>query len=307
MESRGVILLDTGLPVVDLVPWAIMTCTRADRSTDICENEWGTLRIGGWRSLWLSFCHGIPPLSSLRRVAMWLRKPMKILLQDWIDVTVWGLRLRLLPKGNLSEQRILFLPQFFDRAERLAIADSLASGGVFIDIGANIGAYSFWVASLGSGIRIEAIEPDPEMCERMQFNLSTNGLSQVHIHPIALGNHSGTGTLKRSGTNRGRTRIVDRDDGCDQEIRIERLPDFLQHVGIDKITALKIDVEGDETSVLGPLLVEEHRGVWPELIICEIEKLCRTPDESAPWKMLVDVGYELQLRTRMNGIFRLPA
>ena len=301
------ILPDTIFQVANLVPWMIMTRTRDDRSTDMHEKEWGALRIGGWKSMWLAFCHGIPPLSGMRRVAMLLRKPMKILLQDWIDVTVWGLRLRLLPKGNLSEQRILFLPQFFDRAERLAIADSLASGGVFIDIGANIGAYSFWVASLGSGIRIEAFEPDPELCERMQFNLSTNGLNQVHIHPIALGNHCGTGSLKRSGTNRGRTQVVDREDGCDQEIRIERLPDFLQHAGIDKITALKIDVEGDEASVLEPLLVEEHRGVWPELIICEIEKVCRTPDESAPWKMLDDVGYELQQRTRLNGIFRLPA
>ena len=241
----------------------------------------------------------------MRRIAMWIRKPMKILLQDWIDITVWGLRLRLFPKGNLSEQRILFLPQFFDRAERLAIADSLESGGVFVDIGANIGAYSFWVASLGSDIQIEAVEPDPELCQHMQFNLSTNRLDHVHIHPIALGSHCGTSSLKRNETNRGKTRVVKHGSDSLHEIRVQRLPDFLSNAGINKITALKIDVEGDETSILKPLLVEEHRSVWPELIICEIEKPCRTPDESAPWKMLIDVGYELQKRTRLNGIFRL--
>jgi FkbM family methyltransferase len=281
--------------------------TRVDKSNDLIEAEWGALRIGGWKGAWLSFCHSLPPLPGMRRIAMWIRKPMKILLRDWIDVTVWGLRLRLLPEGNLSEQRILFLPQFFDRAERLAIADTLASGGVFVDIGANIGAYSLWVASLGNGIRIEAFEPDSELCKRMQFNLSTNGLDHVHIHPIALGNRCGTSSLKRNCTNRGRSRVVDHGDDSDQEVRIEQLPDFLQHAGIDQITALKIDVEGDETSVLEPLLVEEHRNVWPELIVCEIEKSCHTPDESAPWKLLIDVGYELQQRTRLNGIFRLPA
>lgn len=282
-----------------------MTHSRIDRSIDMIETEWGALRISGWKRTWLACCHRIPPLPGMRRIAMLIRKPMKILLKDWIDITVWGLHLRLFPKGNLSEQRILFLPQFFDRTERMAIADSLASGGVFVDIGANIGAYSFWVASLGGGIRIEAVEPDPELCQQMQFNLSTNGMDHVHIHPIALGSHCGTSSLQRHETNRGKTRVVKGGSDSFHEIRVHRLPDFLCKEGINKITALKIDVEGDETSILGPLLVEEHRSAWPELIICEIEKPCRTPDESAPWKMLVDVGYVLQKRTRLNGIFRL--
>jgi len=282
-----------------------MTYSRTHRSTGMKEIEWGALRISGWKKTWLACCHRIPPIHGMRRIAMWIRKPMKILLQDWIDITVWGLRLRLFPKGNLSEQRILFLPQFFDRAERMAIADSFTSGGVFVDIGANIGAYSFWVASLGSDIQIEAVEPDPELCQHMQFNLSTNRLDHVHIHPIALGSHCGTSSLKRNETNRGKTRVVKHGSDSLHEIRVQRLPDFLCNEGINKITALKIDVEGDETSILKPLLVEEHRSVWPELIICEIEKPCRTPDESAPWKMLIDVGYELQKRTRLNGIFRL--
>jgi hypothetical protein len=31
-----------------------------------------------------------------------------------VDVVVWGLKLRLKSKGNLSEQRLIFMPQFLD-------------------------------------------------------------------------------------------------------------------------------------------------------------------------------------------------
>jgi FkbM family methyltransferase len=268
-------------------------------------NVWGTLRIKGWKSAWLSLCHALPPLRCMKRIALWIRKPIKMVLRDWVDVTVWGLDLRLFPKGNLSEQRILFLPQFFDRVERLAIKESLNRGGVFVDIGANIGAYSFWAASLENNIQVEAFEPDQELCARMQFNLHTNTLHNVRIHQIALGDHSGTIALAYDSTNRGQTRVVEISNEQEVQVPIERLPDVLANNDIKKIDALKIDVEGNEVSVLKPLLKEEHRHLWPNLIVCEIEKHCTSKSESPPWKLLSDVGYVLQKRTRLNGIFRL--
>jgi FkbM family methyltransferase len=282
-----------------------VTSTQTKIDINTANQKWGELRITGWKHLLLKFCHNLPPLIGMKRMAMWARKPLKVLLDDWVDATIWGLRLRLFPKGNLSEQRILFLPQFFDRTERLAIADSLAGGGVFLDIGANIGAYSFWAASLGSNIRVEAFEPDPELCQRMQFNLSTNNLHNVHINQIALGKRCGTITLERDSTNRGRTRVVNQSDSCNEQVPIKRLPDFLNNTNIKQITALKIDVEGNEVSVLAPLFEDSYRNLWPEMIICELEKACKTPDDSAPWKLLVDSGYVLIKRTKLNGIFSL--
>ena len=267
--------------------------------------KWGQYNLKGWKKVWISFCHCLPPFPYLRRVAMLMRKPIKVVLVDWVDVSVWGLKLRLLPKGNLSEQRILFLPQFFDRVERLAIAKSLSQGGVFVDIGANIGSYSFWVASLGKDIKIEAFEPDVELCQRMQFNLSTNSIHNVHIHQLALGDRSGTSTLKRNEENRGQTRVVESTGASQGNVRIERLTDFLQNEQVDNITALKIDVEGNEVSVLKPLFESQYKHLWPRLIVCEIEKPCVLPADSPPWKLLNDVGYVLQSRTKLNGIFVL--
>jgi len=270
------------------------------------DRAWGAYRLAGWRKAWLTFCHRLPAWPGMRRVALWLRKPLKMALSDWADVTVWGLRLRLFPKGNLSEQRVLLMPQYFDRAERLALAGELAGGGVFLDIGANIGSYSFWVASLDADVRVEAFEPDAELCDRLRFNLETNRLHhRVQVNNLALGSQRGTMYLKRGETNRGETQVVETAVEGAVEIRMETLPGFLRVAGIDKITALKIDVEGHEVAVLKPLFGEIPRSAWPALIVCEIEKKYRSAAELEVWQMLVDAGYALEKRARINGIFRL--
>jgi hypothetical protein len=76
------------------------------------------------------------------RLALWLRKPLKSALPEYTDVLVWGLRLRLRSRGNLSEQRLILMPQFLDHRELSTLADFMSGGGVFLDIGANAGVYS---------------------------------------------------------------------------------------------------------------------------------------------------------------------
>ncbi len=242
----------------------------------------------------------------MRRLVLWLRKPLKRVLSDWTDVTVWGLRLRLFPKGNLSEQRILLMPQYFDRAERLALANELAGGGVFLDIGANIGSYSLWAASLGTDVRVEAFEPDTELCDRLRFNLKTNKLGErVKVNNMALGCEAGTMFLSRGEINRGQNQVVETSTAGAAEVRVETLPGFLRGAGIKQITALKIDVEGHEVAVLQPMFDEVPRSVWPPLIVCEIEKKYRSASDLAVWELLVDAGYVMEKRVRINGLFRL--
>ena len=270
------------------------------------DRAWGAYRLAGWKKAWLGFCHRLPAWPGMRRVALWLRKPLKMALSDWADVTVWGLRLRLFSKGNLSEQRVLLMPQYFDRAERLALAGELAGGGVFLDSGANIGSYSLWAASLGAAVRVEAFEPDAELCNRLRFNLETNRLlDRVRVHNLALGSQRGAVFLERGEINRGQNRVVEMAVEGAEEIRVETLPGFLREAGIDRITALKIDVEGHEVAVLKPMLEEVPRSAWPALIVCEIEKKYRSAAELAVWQLLVDAGYAMEKRARINGLFRL--
>jgi len=121
-----------------------------------------------------------------------MRKPLKDALNEWVDVVVWGLRMGLRAKGHLSEQRMILMPKTLDQAERLKIPSALRNGGVFLDIGANAGAYSLWASSRGGPeTRIGAFEPDPELCTSLPFNKDENGLRSITIHALALGRREG--------------------------------------------------------------------------------------------------------------------
>jgi FkbM family methyltransferase len=259
---------------------------------------WGSHRPKGWRARALALCHAAP----WRRLALWLRKPLKGRVGDWVDTETWGLRLRLAARGNLSEQRLIFLPNHLDRTEREVLAAELKDGGVFFDIGANAGVYSLWVASAcGPKTRIEAFEPDPELCARLRFNLATNRLDHVHLNPMALGRTEGSIRLVSGDGNKGQNHVAQGTEGI--AVEMTTLPAFLARHGLDRIDALKIDVEGHEVDVLEPLFAGAPRSAWPRLLIAEV-----THDPSHRLTALLrDKGYTLSGQGRLNGIYRLPA
>src|ERR1700742_5167080 len=79
------------------------------------------------------------------------------------DTMLWGMRLRLYPRRNGCEKNALFTPQMFDTMERRVLAEAVrARKGefVFVDVGANVGLYSLYLASCGD-VRTLAIEPQP--------------------------------------------------------------------------------------------------------------------------------------------------
>ena len=261
---------------------------------------WGAHVLRGWRAAWVRLLHALPAGSVGRRLALWLRSPVKRALGDVVDAEIWGLKLRLQLRGNLSEQRLLFMPQHLDVTEREFLARELKAGGCFLDIGANAGVYSLWVASAcGPQVRVEAFEPDPELCERLRFNLATNQLSHVHLNALALGDHEGEVRLISGAGNKGENRVET--TGAGTAVPMTTLPAFLNRTGISRVDALKIDVEGHEADVLAPLFNHAPRTLWPRLLIGEV-----THDGDQRFaRLLADHGYQLAAAGRLNGIYRL--
>lgn len=281
---------------------SLLTASALENSSHSTAN-WGTHSAHGWRALWLRFLHRLPTGKVWRRISLYLRKPLKSSLGDIVDVNIWNLRLRLRPRGNLSEQRLVLMPQHVDRIEREILATELKTGDVFFDIGANIGIYSYWVASrFGRDVRIEAFEPDPKLQARLGVNIANNpvALANLRVNPVALGSSEGEVVLVAGDGNAGENRI---EAGSAQGTRVAMttLPAFLVREKITRIDALKIDVEGHEIAVLEPLFKEVSRSVWPKLIICEL-----TQDlDHGLAALLTSNGYVLSARGRLNGIYRL--
>ena len=65
-------------------------------------------------------------------------------------------------------------------------------------------------------------------------------------------------------------------------------------------------MEGHEPEVIQPFLRDAPRGLWPRHLIVELKAGGRDGQRSAELEAwLVARGYRLELRTRLNGLFRL--
>lgn len=129
-----------------------------------------------------------------------------------------------------------------DWAEMQAWARLLQAGDLFVDVGANVGAYSLWAADLGA--RVIAVEPGEEASELLRENIALNPDAHVEVVPCALAAAPGfmrftegldtTDHLLPGGT-RGRW------------VKVRKLDDVLA----GRVAAgVKIDVEGAERLVL---------------------------------------------------------
>jgi FkbM family methyltransferase len=266
---------------------------------------WGTYKPSALVYQTIMLCHKLSRIRMLRRLALWIRRPVKYGNYRALDVMLWGLKLRLQPQGNVSESRILFTPGLFDRGERMFLKSFLRPGCIFLDIGANAGGYSFWVYSLfKEACRILAVEPDPALQQKMQFNIDTNGARSIRIAPFALGAENRKGKLIVDQVNKGENCLIDGvDDGGENgiDVTVMTLHSLLAERDIRRIDALKIDIEGHEFKVLDPFFRHAEKTLWPRVIIAEIQE---TPEHEKLKRLLETAGYRVCHRTKMNWIFR---
>jgi FkbM family methyltransferase len=209
-----------------------------------------------------------------RRIASLIRSCLKRWAGSPIDAVRLGSRMRLHARGNACEKRLLVSPQFFDPEVLILLERALRPGFVFIDIGANIGTYSLFVATrTGPPARVLAVEPHPEAYQRLACNLALNGLDWVETVPVALSDAAGTAELLVNARNIGSTSIsADWEPRLPRrriEVPCETLLDLVRRCGLDRIDAIKADVEGVEDRILAPFFAEAPAGLRPRLLIIE--------------------------------------
>lgn len=238
-----------------------------------------------------------------RRTAFALRKLVVNTLRRPLDVDVFGQKMRLWPFNNVTEKRILFTPQFFDAEERAFLAGVAHDGFVFLDVGANIGAYTVFVAGLGlNGARLVAIEPLPELFARLTYNISLNG-QPVKAIACALSDKDGEMALFVHQGNQGQSslKVVGWEHGHGETLTVPTmtLARLLKEERLDHVDAVKLDAEGSEDLILVPFFADAPEALWPRYIILE-----RSPSR---WRvdcigLCRENGYEEVLRTRMNVV-----
>ncbi len=160
-----------------------------------------------------------------------------------------------------------------ESAVQEAMVRHLGHGGVFYDIGANLGFFSLLAAHL-SGLeagRVVAFEPAPDNAEAIRVNAALNRVSNVEVICAAVADRSGAGRLQivddqswsklvQFGAHPFTERVID------VEMRGHRRAG--ERRSCAPATVVKIDVEGAELEVLAGM--RETIAAHQPAIICEL-------------------------------------
>ena len=237
-----------------------------------------------------------------RRTAFFLRGvAMRSLRGRPVDVVSLGARMRLDPHRNVSEKRLLFTPQYFDAPERALLAERLKGDFVFLDVGASAGGYALYAAGLGGPrARILAVEPLPELFERLAYNIRQSDFANVKAVCCALADIDGEITLFVNAGDQGdaSVRIVSAEARVERMlVRAKTLLTLAREEGYARIDAIKLDVAGAEDLALDPFLSAAPPALWPRLVIMEFSRL-RVGAQLE--ERLRALGYREVLRTAEN-------
>ena len=124
------------------------------------------------------------------------------------------------------------------------LKDAQMGGGIVLDIGANIGNHSVYLAA--HNIKVLSFEPNPKLCKIIKENIKINHFeNKIKLFECGISDTNHKANLsKENRTNYGSMSLIKNNQG---EIECKSIDSFNFE---EKISLIKIDVEGMELSVL---------------------------------------------------------
>lgn len=161
-----------------------------------------------------------------------------------------------------------------------------ASSGMILDVGANTGLYTLTAAAAGPMTQVIAFEPLAPVRDLLQRNISLNPdlKARITIEPVGLSSQAGSFSFYETINNRGYVSTsssfepqhveVVGDEYIEHIIRTVTLDDFAQGLGGQRVSFMKIDVEGHEHAVIagGRQFLADHRPIFTIEVLRNSEK-----------------------------------
>lgn len=203
----------------------------------------------------------------------------------------------------------------FEVETRQFLKSILRPADVFLDVGANVGLFSLIAGRcVGAAGQVHAFEPVKATYDRLIDNVKVNRLENVTCHRLALSDAEGEAvmTIATDGYDAWNSLGKPYMGGAlsSETIPTRTLDHFVeQHALLDRIRAIKIDVEGWEAHVLTGGMNTLSSANAPLIIIEFTEEAAALANSScrAVYDALKQVGYELfQLNDGASGLQPLP-
>ena len=173
-------------------------------------------------------------------------------------------------KGNLNcyIDWVVYFYGAYEKQELRILKDLIKEqiDPIFIDIGANIGQHSLFMAQYSN--EIHSFEPYSAVRDKLQEKIDLNSISSITVHPVGLGDENkDLNFYAPAGANTGTGSFVKEADSenheLNQKLQVVEGDDYFNLEKITNVSLIKIDVEGFEKYVLAGLKKQlaEHRPV----------------------------------------------
>ena len=217
---------------------------------------------------------------------------------------------------NISENVSLeiFINGIYEQATSDYILKNLPPNGIFLDLGANIGAITIPVSKKRKDVKIICVEAAPWIYQYLTKNLNLNRAENVKAINNALyynddqkldfyspAQKFGKGSLSPVFTNEG------------VSVTTIKVDTILKKLGIQKVDIIKIDVEGYESQVFKGATELLRRPDAPDIIFEFVDWAEKAAAESvagSSQQILRDLGYRIYYFTgsekmkEVNGILK---
>lgn len=167
---------------------------------------------------------------------------------------------------NVSESRQMAkrAAGLYEPEKFAAIATVLREGSTFLDIGGNKGDFALFAASVvGPSGHVVCFEPHPDNAAWIRKSLALNRFEHLSVEEMALSDTAGEAELHIGGKSGQHSFEPRKRDRGAVKVRATRLDDYVKSRDIERIDAIKIDVEGAEDQVIAGAMemLEQSRPV----------------------------------------------
>ncbi|WP_440997946.1 FkbM family methyltransferase [Arhodomonas sp. SL1] len=204
---------------------------------------------------------------------------------------------------STAASAVLYFNGLPDYDEMRFMADYLRYGDGFLDVGANIGTYTLYAASLTGG-RVDAFEPGEKARQRLAAQVERNGFRDVEVWPYALSDQEGT--VRFSVDSDTTNHVVGKTEAPVNVVEVQTR-ELDKCCGSRSYAMGKIDIEGAEPLALAGaenMLAARNPPVWLLEVNGCLHRYGHTEEGLRDW--LAERGYRMAVYDADKGRLRYP-
>ena len=162
-----------------------------------------------------------------------------------------GVRMQL-DLSVFDQEKVFYFQEEIEPGLQWSILKLLPEGGVFVDVGANAGFFSFFSA-YHRHARVFLCEPFPALVSKLQASIldysQSGNAGQLQLFPCAISNENGQSRFTTNSSSGATYHLTQEMEGT-VNVDVQRLEFLFAEGHLSEIDFLKIDAEGFDLQVL---------------------------------------------------------